>query len=79
MSTYPRQNFFAVSSDDDHHEEFIRKELSRLGPREILIQESLMDSAYFRSLNDKAGLVLNRIPDWLFDIESSYRQIDRTV
>lgn len=67
--------FFAASSDDDHHEEFIRKELSRLGPREILIQESLMDSSYFRSLNDKSGLVLNRIPDWLFDVESSYKQL----
>lgn len=67
--------FFASSCDDDHTEEFIRKELSRLGPREILIQESLMDSAYYRSLNDKAGLVLNRIPDWLFDVETSYRQL----
>ena len=67
--------FFAASCSDSHPEEFIRKELSRLGPREVLIQESLMDSAYFRSLNDRSGLVLNRIPDWLFDVEASYRQL----
>jgi DNA mismatch repair protein MutS len=67
--------FMAASCADNHPEEFIRKELSRLGPREILIQESLLDTAYFRSLNDKSGLVLNRIPDWLFDIDSSFRQL----
>ncbi len=67
--------FFAASCTDDHPEEFIRKELSRLGPREVLIQESLMESAYFRSLNDRNGLVLNKIPDWLFDTEASYRAL----
>ena len=67
--------FLAASCRDEHQEEFVRKELSRLGPREILIQESLLESAYFRSLNDRGGLVLNRIPDWLFDTESSYKQL----
>ncbi|QEN07656.1 DNA mismatch repair protein MutS [Oceanispirochaeta crateris] len=67
--------FMAASCSDNHPQEFIRKELSRLGPREILIQESLFDEAYFRSLSNKSGLVLNRIPDWLFDTDSSYRQL----
>ncbi|MDC7234610.1 MAG: DNA mismatch repair protein MutS, partial [Spirochaetales bacterium] len=67
--------FCAASCDDDHPQEFIRKELSRLGPREVLIQESLMDHAYFRSLAGKSGLVLNKIPDWLFDVDGSYRQL----
>ena len=67
--------FMAASCQDEHQEEFIRKEFSRLGPREVLIQESLLESAYFRSLNERGGLVLNRIPDWLFDAESSYKQL----
>jgi len=67
--------FLAASCPSSHHEEFIRKEISRLSPREILIQESLMDRAYFRSLMDRNNLVLNRIPDWLFDTESSYRHL----
>jgi len=67
--------FMAASCPGSHHEEFIRKELSRLSPREILIQESLMDKAYYRSLMDRQNLVLNRIPDWLFDTESSYKRL----
>ena len=67
--------YFAASCSDEHQEEFVRKELSRLGPREILIQESLLEESYFRSLSDRGGLVLNRIPDWLFDTESSFKQL----
>ena len=67
--------FWATSFEGDHQEDYIRREVSRLNPREILVQESLMDYAYYRSLNSRPALVVNKIPDWLFDIQSSYSSL----
>ena len=58
-----------------HQEDFVRKEISRLNPREILLQESLLDKEYFRSLTSRPAMVLNKIPDWLFDQESSFKTL----
>ena len=67
--------FWATSFSGDHQEDFIRREISRLDPREILIQESLMDHSYYRSLSSRPSLVVNKIPDWLFDRESSFNSL----
>ena len=67
--------FWATSFNGDHQEDFVRKEIGRLNPREILLQESLMETAYFRSLASRPALVLNKIPDWLFDLDSSYSSL----
>ncbi len=69
--------FFTSSSPCSHPEEYIRKEMSRLNPREVLVQESLMEFACFRSLQEKQNIVLNRIPDWLFDKENGFRELCR--
>ncbi len=47
----------------------LRKELERLGPREIIVQESLLETenAIASVLADRNGLILNRWSDWLFD------------
>ncbi len=69
-------DFLCAGYEGEHREEFIRKELSRLGsPREILIQESLLEFPYFRGLLDKGQAVLNPIADWLFDPEAAYKQL----
>ncbi len=67
--------FWATSFSGDHQEDFVRKEIGRLNPREILLQESLMEMAFFRSLASRPALVLNKMPDWLFDRESSYQSL----
>ncbi len=67
--------FWATSFKGDHQEDYIRKEVSRLNPTEILLQESLMDHAYYRSLASRPSLVVNKIPDWLFDRNSSYSSL----
>ena len=67
--------FWATSFKGDHQEDFVRKEISRLNPREILLQESLLDQECFRSLTSRPALVVNKIPDWLFDQESSFNTL----
>lgn len=67
--------FWATSFSGDHQDDFVKKEIGRLNPSEILLQESLMDQAYFRSLASRPNLVVNKIPDWLFDQESSLNSL----
>jgi len=49
--------------------EILRQELERLSIKEMLIQESLLENQkeILSAVNDRNDLVLNRIPDWLFD------------
>ncbi len=51
----------------------VREELARIQPRELLIQESLLeeDPALQQIINEKHKLVINRFPDWHFDQENS--------
>ena len=65
--------FFASSFNADHTVEILRRELLRLSPGEVLIQQSLLednDSAA-RLLDERNNLLVNRYPDWAFDIENS--------
>jgi DNA mismatch repair protein MutS len=46
----------------------LRRELSRLQPRECLIQQSMLDEAGVRSaIEERADMVVDRLPDWSFD------------
>jgi len=67
--------FRATSFTGNHQDDFAKKEIGRLNPSEILLQESLMDQSYFRSLVNRSNLVVNKIPDWLFDQESSLNSL----
>lgn len=65
----------------------LQRETARLAPREILVQESLLErSSFLSSLqygNASAGritrsdrqVVINRIPDWGFDTAHSFRRL----
>ncbi len=53
-----------------------RRELARTSPRELIIQESLLESDDFAPLVDN-GPVLNRMPDWAFDLSSSRDRLER--
>ncbi len=57
--------------------EFVRRELSRLAPREILLQESLLDSLpqLQATIEQHEQLVINRLPDWSFDTEQARRRL----
>lgn len=57
--------------------EFIRRELSRLDPREILLQESLVEllPEARAALEEHERVVVNRFPDWSFDAEQARRRL----
>lgn len=47
----------------------LRKELFRLAPREALVQQSLLDDPEIAQiLHEREGLILNRFPDWSYDL-----------
>src|SRR5690349_24783948 len=47
----------------------LRRELHRIDPREVITQESLVqeDPVTRELLGERAGLLVNRSPDWSFD------------
>jgi DNA mismatch repair protein MutS len=56
--------------------EFLRAELYRLGPREILVQQSMLENHLMaQALAEAEGLIVNRYPDWSFDVERSAREL----
>jgi DNA mismatch repair protein MutS len=57
--------------------EGLRKELQRLAPREILIQEALLheDGDLGKLIRGRKGLVVNSLPDWSFDREAAYKRL----
>ncbi|HUW40727.1 MAG TPA: DNA mismatch repair protein MutS, partial [Rectinemataceae bacterium] len=58
--------------------EFLRSELYRLGPREALVQQSLLElGPVAQALSETEGLMVNRYPDWSFDAERSARDLER--
>ena len=53
--------------------EALKRELARLLPKEILVQESLFeeDDAVSRIIREFPDLMVNRFPDWYFDLDTS--------
>lgn len=64
---------------EQKNDELLREELSRLEPTEVLIQESLIEerAALSRFFEGKTGMVINRYPDWSYDLESSFSRLKR--
>ncbi len=64
--------FAATSFGFDEREEKLKKELSRLEPKEIITQESLYsgDRTMRALLDEREGCLINRYPDWSFSMES---------
>ncbi|WP_304222796.1 DNA mismatch repair protein MutS [Gracilinema caldarium] len=66
-------DFWTTAFLREDGEERLRREIERLQPKEIIIQESLLESySYLQdSILDRSGLVVNRWADWLFDMDQS--------
>lgn len=69
--------FCAAGFGESEKFEFFRKELYRLMPGEILIQESLCseDSDIASILDNYKKVIINRFPDWQFDLENSIQAL----
>ena len=86
LAAYPLGTGEAQNSDYRAVDALLQRELARLSPREILVQESLLEHSSWlgsvadserRGNRDRTGrdLVVNRIPDWGFDRAESFRRL----
>lgn len=62
--------FFVTSFPEDQIIENIRKEIFRISPGEILVQEELLEDKRFRFLQ-QGDFFLNSIENWRYDLRSS--------
>ncbi len=72
--------FRAHSHPDDGRagDEFLRSELHRLLPRELIIQQSLHDRpALAASFRELEGLMVEKRPDWSFDVQKAFETLAR--
>lgn len=71
--------FFCSAFAWENRTEYLKKELLRLHTREILIQESIMedDPDVKRLLDSREDLILNRFPDWSFNLAESRNTLQR--
>jgi len=70
-------DFFATSFPADGAAEKLRQELERIRPREIIVQESLLNEnpVLAQAVEERGGLV-NRWADWLFDPGRSREKLE---
>ncbi len=71
---------FAVTAFDwAQRADRLSKELGRLRPREIIVQESLVDedAAVARIIKERSDTLVNRYPDWSFDAKASAETLKR--
>ncbi len=73
--------FFSQGFPFDKREDILNREMSRLDPSEILVQETLLESdpVVARSLSERKNLMVNRYPDWAFDLELSYERLKKQL
>jgi DNA mismatch repair protein MutS len=72
-------DFRATSFAMERAPDRLRKELERIEPREIIVQESLIEERpeFAAAIAERSGLVVNRWSDWLFDAERSVERLAR--
>ena len=70
-------DFSATSFPEDGSAERFRKELGRIDPREILVQQSILQvyPDFAAILAEKSSLLVNKYPDWSYNQEASYRKL----
>ena len=59
--------------------EFLSRELHRLDPKEMIVQQSLYetDPATARVLVERKQMLVNQYPDWMFNIDSGRETLER--
>ncbi len=78
VSTGEFRAFSHPVSDSLGQAQHLRAELYRLSPREMLVQQSLLeDRAIAEAIGEMEGLVVGKYPDWSFDPVSAAADIAR--
>ncbi|MGB9685713.1 MAG: DNA mismatch repair protein MutS [Rectinema subterraneum] len=62
---------------DDRSKEVLRAELYRLSPRELLVQQSLLDQANFLQVIRESAAMIEPQPDWTYDVFHSADMLKR--
>jgi len=72
-------DFFATSFPLDSAVERLRQELEGVQPRELIVQESLLNEypALAPALEEHSSLIINRWADWLFDSSRSRERLEK--
>ena len=70
-------DFFLATIPFEHLLITIRSEIDRIAPREIIIQDSLLEEhpEVARLFRDSRRITVNRMPDWCFDIRGGHQHI----
>ena len=68
--------FRAARLDSDAPQDALRRELARTSPREMIVQESLLETEIFTFSPDDR-MVINRLPDWNFDHRKAAESLNR--
>ncbi len=65
----------------DSHGEGVRRELLRTSPREILVDQSLLEDEEIldQILSGREGLLINKVPQWQFDVVDSEQRLKRLL
>ncbi len=73
--------FAATSFPFAEREQTLKKELQRLDPREVITQESLLveDPVTRALLGEREGLLVNRLPDWSFDLAACRSRLQQQL
>ena len=62
---------FSLTSNKEMITETIRAELYRLAPREILVQQSILDQPKFYQVIRECSAIIEAQPDWVYDLVHS--------
>jgi len=78
VSTGEFRAFARPEGDSAGQAQALRAELYRLSPREMLVQQSLLeDKAIADAIGELEGLVVGKYPDWSFDPSAASKDIAR--
>lgn len=71
--------FAATAIPFDEREEWLRKELLRLNPSELIIQESIIedDMVINNLISSKSSIFINRFQDWHFDKKAAFENLKK--
>lgn len=67
--------FKTTSFSFEQREDKLRKELARIFPKELILQETLLEDKTIERIVDSGKFLLNRFPEWSFQLDTSVERL----
>jgi len=67
--------FRTTSFSWDERSDKLRKELARVSPKELILQETLLEDDTLSQILKDCSFLLNRYPEWLFQLDTSIERL----